>query len=59
MAEWNAVSSLESNVNAVARELRMLTRDGGIAPDPVDMTDEYFDDVRVRVRPSLFSVAPN
>lgn len=31
----------------------MLTRDGGIAPDPVDMTDEYFDDVRVRVRAFL------
>ncbi|MGW1271142.1 hypothetical protein [Streptomyces sp. NPDC002491] len=53
MAAWEAVSSLESNVNAVARELRMLTRDGGVASDPVDMTDEYFDDVRVRVRAFL------
>lgn len=31
----------------------MLTSDGGIAPDPDDMTDEYFDDVRVRVRAFL------
>lgn len=53
MTEWEAVSSLESNVNAVARELRMLTGDGVIAPDPDDMTDEYFDDVRVRVRAFL------
>ena len=53
MAEWEAVSSLESNVIAVARELRMFTDAGGISPDPVDMTDEYFDDVRVRVRAFL------
>ena len=53
MTGWEAVSSLELNVNAVARELRMLTSDGGIAPDPDDMTDEYFDDVRVRVRAFL------
>ncbi|MFJ5302229.1 hypothetical protein [Streptomyces sp. NPDC088350] len=31
----------------------MLTSEGGIAPDPVDMSDEYFDDVRVRVRAFL------
>lgn len=53
MTEWGAVSALESNVNAVARELRMLTSNGGVATDPVDMTDEYFDDVRVRVRTFL------
>jgi hypothetical protein len=53
VTEWEAVSSLESNVKSVARELSILTDEGGIQPDPVDMSDEYFDDVRVRVRAFL------
>lgn len=53
MAEWEAVSSLEENVLSVARELRIMMRDGAISPDPVELTDEYFDNVRVRVRAFL------
>ncbi|MFI5853380.1 hypothetical protein [Streptomyces parvulus] len=53
MSDWSAVASLEANVIAVARELRMLTKEGALADDPPEMTDEYFDDVRVRVRAFL------
>ncbi|CAM5369584.1 MULTISPECIES: hypothetical protein [Streptomyces] len=53
MSEWEAVSSLEENVIAVARELSIMRNDGTISPDPIELTDEYFDNVRIRVRAFL------
>src|SRR5689334_13920093 len=54
MIDWQVtIDILDGNVNSIARELSMLTPSGRVKREPEELTDEYFDEVRVRARSFL------